>query len=113
MGDDFRCRRASWTAAHSPFVPDDHPPRRIRSLIDDRTIREACRDRYFPIGRPSIPPEQLFHALVGGYLLGFTGDRKLVVELHCNMALRWFLGLNLDQRPGCLDVQPKSAAAVR
>src|SRR5204862_5482762 len=37
--------------------------------------------------------------LVGGYLLGVTSDRKLVMELQCNMALRWFVGLNLDQEP--------------
>ena len=36
-------------------------------------------------------------ALVGGYLLGVTSERKLVMELQCNMALRWFVGLNLDQ----------------
>jgi transposase len=68
-------------------------------LIDDGTIRRTCRSLYAPIGRPSIPPEQLFLALVGGYLLGVTSDRKLVVELQCNMALRWFGGLNLDQQP--------------
>jgi len=38
-----------------------------------------------PWGRPSIPPEQLFLALVGGYLLGVTSERKLVTELHCSM----------------------------
>jgi transposase len=36
---------------------------------------------------------------VGGYLRGVTSDRKIVLELHCNMALRWFVGLNLDQQP--------------
>jgi len=81
------------------FVARDHPLRAIRPLIDDRAIRRACRDLYSPIGRPSIPPEQLFLALVGGYLLGVTSDRKLVMELQCNMALRWFVGLNLDQQP--------------
>src|SRR5262249_877440 len=43
------------------------------------------------------PPEQLFLALVGGYLLGVNSERKLVMELQCNLALRWFVGLNLDQ----------------
>src|SRR5262249_47325945 len=47
------------------FVPADHPLRRIRPLIDDQAIRGACRDLYAPIGRPSIPPEQLLLALVG------------------------------------------------
>src|SRR5262249_3028616 len=60
------------------------------------TIRRACRDLYAPIGRPSIPPEQLFLALVGGYLLGVTSEQKLVMELQCNIALRWFVGLNLE-----------------
>jgi len=36
-------------------------------------------------------------ALIGGYLLGIPSERKLVMELQCNMALRWFVGLNLDQ----------------
>jgi transposase len=81
------------------FVPEEHPLRRIRPLIDERAIRRACRNLYAPIGRPSIPPEQLFLALVGGYLLGVTSERKLVMELQCNMALRWFVGLNLDEQP--------------
>src|SRR5438034_958873 len=91
----------SWTLFYQlsleTFVPQEHPLRAIRPLIEDAAIRRACRDLYAPIGRPSIPPEQLFLALVGGYLLGVTSERKLVMELQCNMALRWFVGLNLDQ----------------
>src|SRR3989442_344636 len=49
--------------------------------------------------QPSILPEQLFLAFVGGYLLGVASDRKLVMELQCSMALRWFVGLNLDEQP--------------
>src|SRR5512140_773037 len=79
------------------FVPQEHPLRRIRPLIDAKGIRRACRDLYSPIGRPSIPPEQLFLALVGGCLIGIGSERKLVMELQCNMPLRRFLGLSLDQ----------------
>jgi transposase len=79
------------------FVPQDHPLRRIRPLIDAEAIRKECRHLYGVIGRPSIPPEQLLLALVGGYLLGVTSDRRIVMELQCNMALRWFVGLNIDQ----------------
>lgn len=79
------------------FVPADHPLRRIRPLIDDQAIRRECRPLYSDRGRPSIPPEQLFLALVGGYLLGVTSERRLVMELQCNMALRWFVGLNIDE----------------
>jgi len=81
------------------FVPLDHPLRAIRPLIDKQAIRRECRGLYCPTGRASIPPEQLFLALVGGYLLGIASERKLVMELQCNMALRWFVGFGLEEQP--------------
>jgi transposase len=97
MGESEPQRSMFYNLSLEGFVPTDHPLRRIRPLIDDRGIRRACRPFYSQIGRPSIPPEQLFLALVGGYLLGISSDRKLVMELQCNMALRWFVGLNIDE----------------
>ncbi len=97
MGDSKPERTLFYSLSLETFVPQEHPLRAIRPVIDEQAIRRACRDLYSPIGRPSIPPEQLFLALVGGYLLGISSDRKLVIELQCNMALRWFVGLNLDQ----------------
>jgi transposase len=97
MGQSDPQRTIFYHLSLETFVPEEHPLRAIRPLIEDAAIRRACRDLYAPIGRPSIPPEQLFLALVGGYLLGITSERKLVMELQCNMALRWFVGLNLDQ----------------
>lgn len=81
------------------FVTPDHPVRKIRPLIDTDRIRKLCRDLYSDEGRPSIPPEQLFLALLGGYLMGVTSERALVRELNGNMVLRWFVGLDLDQEP--------------
>jgi transposase len=97
MGESDPQRAMFYSLSLESFVPEEHPLRRIRPLIDERAIRKACKRLYSPLGRPSIPPEQLFLALVGGYLLGIPSDRKLVMELQCNMALRWFVGLNLDQ----------------
>jgi transposase len=97
MGEANPQRAFFYNISLETFVPADHPLRRIRPLIDDQAIRRACRNLYAPIGRPSIPPEQLLLALVGGYLLSIPSERRLVMELHCNMALRWFVGLNLDQ----------------
>lgn len=97
MGETDARRSFFYNISLETFVPDEHPLRRIRPLIDEKAIRLACKDLYSPIGRPSIPPEQLFLALIGGYLLGVTSERRLVMELQCNMALRWFVGLNLNQ----------------
>jgi transposase len=97
MGESDPQRSMFYNLSLESFVPAEHPLRQIRPLIDDRAIRRACGPLYAEIGRPSIPPEQLFLALIGGYLLGIPSDRKLAMELQCNMALRWFVGLNLDQ----------------
>lgn len=79
------------------LVPEDHPLRKIRERIDTKRIRQLCKPFYCKDnGRPSIPPEQLFLALVGGFLLGTRSDRKLIMELQCNMAFRWFVGLDID-----------------
>jgi transposase len=81
------------------YVPADHPMRKIRPLIDTARIRQLCEPLYAETGRPSIPPEQLFLALLGGYLLGVTSERALVRELTGNLVLRGFVGLDLDQQP--------------
>ena len=74
MGQGDAQRTFFYNISLETFVPEEHPLRAIRPLIDDRAIRRACHDLYSPIGRPSIPPEQLFLALVGGYLLGVTSE---------------------------------------
>jgi len=78
------------------FVPEDHPLRRIRPIIDARKIRRLARPLYSNTGRPSIPPEQLFLALIAGYVMGITSERKIVMQLNCDMAFRWFVGLGMN-----------------
>lgn len=82
------------------FVTADHPMRKIRPLLDPVRIRWLfCEPLYAKTGRPSIPPEQLVLALLGGYLLGVPSERALVRELTGNLVLRWFVGLDFDQLP--------------
>jgi transposase len=78
------------------LVPADHPLRKIRPLINADRIRELCKPFYSDDGRPSIPPEQLFLAMLGGYLLGCQSDRMIIRQLTCDMAFRRFVGLDLD-----------------
>jgi transposase len=81
------------------LVPVDHPLRRIRKMVNTERIRELCAPLYCENnGRPSVPPEQLFLAMLGGYLLGVRSDRKLIMELQCNMAFRWFVGLDISSK---------------
>jgi transposase len=73
MGDSDPQPTFYYNISLEKFVPVDHPFRAIRPLIDTAKIRGLCKSLYAPIGRPSIPPEQLF------------------------LALRWFVGLDLDE----------------
>jgi transposase len=81
------------------FVTADHPMRKIRPLIDTNRIPTLCAPLYAETGRPSIPPEQLFLALLGGYLLGVTSEQAWVRELTGNLVLRWCVRLDLDTAP--------------
>ena len=89
MGTTQTQKNIFHTVQIEDLVPADHPLRKIRPLIDAERIRELCKDLYCPDnGRPGIPPEQLFLAMLGGYLMGVRSDRKLIMELQCNMADR-------------------------
>jgi len=97
MGDANPQPELFYDISLEQFVPDDHPLRAIRPFIDIKRLRKTCAPLYSHTGRPSIPPEQLFLALIGGYLLGVSSERKLMIELECNLALRWFVGLDLTE----------------
>src|SRR3989337_2139452 len=49
-------------------IPADHPLRAMRRLVDPLLVELSPRFQalYSSIGRPSIPPEQLLRALLGG-----------------------------------------------
>ena len=74
-----------WNSAPDPFVPEDHPLRRIRPLIDEQAIRRECAPLYSKVGRPSVPPEQLFLALLAGYLMGVRSERRPVTTKEVDL----------------------------
>lgn len=98
LGERDRQVDFMYNSTPDPFVPEDHPLRRIRPLIDAEVIRRECAPLYARVGRPSIPPEQLFLALLAGYVMGIRSERRLVMELQCDMAFRWFVGLQMTQK---------------
>jgi transposase len=53
---------------------------------------------YSGVGRPSIDPELMIRMLLIGYLQGIRSERRLVEEVHLNLAYRWFCRLGLGGR---------------
>lgn len=78
------------------LVPADDSLRAIEAVIDWEVIRERMARFYSPLGRPSIPPEQLLKAMLIGYLFGITSERRLMREIQVNLSYRRFLGLDLE-----------------
>lgn len=80
-------------------VKADHPLRAIRREVDE--ILEGMSKRfdrlYAATGRPSIPPERLFRALLLQVLFSVRSERMLMDQLDYNMLFRWFTGLEIDE----------------
>jgi len=51
MGEANPQRGLFYNISLETFVPEEHPLRRIRPLIDERVIRRAYRDLYAPKSR--------------------------------------------------------------
>jgi transposase len=81
-------------------VPQDHPLRSIRRLVD-RVLKELSPDfarLYAKVGRPSVPPEKLLRALLLQVFYTIRSERLLMEQLDYNLLFRWFVGLNMDDR---------------
>ena len=79
-------------------VPRDHPLRAIRTMTD-RVLKDLSprfETLYSPVGRPSIPPEQLLRALLLQVLYSVRSERLLMEQLDYNILFRWFVGLSMD-----------------
>ena len=79
-------------------VPQNHPLRKLRLLIDAvlGSMDAELAAVYPPIGRPSIPPEQLLKAPLPQILFTIRSECLLVESLDFNLLYRWFVGLSQD-----------------
>jgi transposase len=76
-------------------IPEDHLLRRIAAVLDLSDVRQKLAPYYSAMGRPSLDPELMIRMLLVGYLYGVRSERRLVEEVHLNLAYRWFCGLGL------------------
>ena len=81
------------------LVPQNHFLRKLENVVDFSFIYDEVRDLYCENnGRPCIDPAVLVKYLLVGYLYGIESERRIEQEIQVNMAYRWFLGLELDER---------------
>jgi transposase len=80
-------------------IPTTHRLRGIRQL-GAAVLAGMSQDfdsLYAKVGRPSIPPERLFRALLLQVFYSVRSARLLMEQLDYNLLLRWFVGLEMDE----------------
>ena len=80
-------------------VPDDHPLRPIRAIVNEALARlsAAFEELYSRTGRPGIAPERLLRALLLQAFYSIRSERQLMEQLDFNLLYRWFVGLGIDE----------------
>ena len=81
------------------LVPQNHLLRKIDRVIEWSFIYDLVRDMYSAdTGRPSIDPVTLIKIPLIQYLYGIKSMRQTIKDIEVNVAYRWFLGLELDEK---------------
>lgn len=81
------------------LVPNEHLLRTIDKAIDWSFIYDLVKDTYSAdTGRPSIDPVTLIKIPFIQYLYGIKSMRQTIKDIEVNVAYRWFLGLELDEK---------------
>lgn len=79
-------------------VPAGHPLRKIRAYV--RAVLAAMERTFSRMdateGRPSIPPEQLFSAVLLQAFYSVRSERPLMEQIDYTLLFRWFCGLSPD-----------------
>jgi transposase len=80
------------------FVPDDHPLRPIRLMVNEALagMNAKFNTIYANSGRDSIAPEKLIRALLLQVFYSVRSERQLCEQLRYNLLFRWFVGVALD-----------------
>ena len=81
------------------LVPQEHFLRKLEAALDlsflYREPEKLYSRRY---GRPPIDPVMLVKYLLVGYLYGIPSERQVEQRIQTDVALRWYLGLDLLDR---------------
>jgi len=80
-------------------VPQEHPLRRIREMVDQilRGMAKEFDGMYAKTGRPSVPPERLLRAVLLQVFYTVRSERLLMEQMNYHLLFRWFVGLELDE----------------
>lgn len=76
----------------------DHPLQAIREITNEAlaSLASDFDGLYLPLGRPSVPPEQLLRAMLLQAFYGTRSERQLMERIEFDLLFRWFVGLGVE-----------------
>lgn len=78
------------------LMPEAHFLRKLENTLDLSFVYEETAHLYSQkYGRPPIDPVVLVKYLLVGYLYGIPSERQIEQRIQTDVALRWYLGLDL------------------
>ena len=100
-GDAERQTNMLLAVTPDSFIPDDHPIRRIKPIVDAalQRLSPLFGTMYATSGRPSIPPEHLLKASLLIALYSIRSERQFRERLRYDLLFKWFLDLNISDAP--------------
>ena len=100
-GDPTRQAELILGVTADSFVPREHPIRQIKPLVDAALaeLSPVFNAIYARIGRRSVPPEHLLKAQLLMALFSVPSARRFCERLQYDMLFKWFLDLNVTERP--------------
>ncbi len=89
-GDAERQTNMLLAVTPDSFIPDDHPIRRIKPIVDAvlRRLSPLFDTMYSTEGRPSIPPEHLLKASLLIALYSIRSERQFCERLRYDLLFR-------------------------
>jgi len=81
------------------YVPSDHRLKRLQRVLDLSFVHEAVRERYCQNnGRGSVDPEVIIRLFLLQAIENIHEVRELMRQVQVNLAYRWFIGYELDEK---------------
>ena len=89
------------SASLQSLVPENNYYRQLNSALDLHWLYQATAPYYGTEGNPSIDPVVFFKIMIVGYLNNINSDRQLLSFCADSLAIRLFIGYDLDEQLPC------------
>ena len=98
LGHKARDFRKHISISLEDLVPQNNFYRQVEQSLDLSFVHDLADELYSSMGRPSVDPVVFFKLQLIAFFEGIRSERQLMETVNLNLAHRWFIGYDLDER---------------